>query len=114
MLSSIIFSVYSEETVGIQRVNAGVKVLPELKRALQRQADREDRTLSKLGEVLLRWASEQLERAGDSQTLKTWEACPIDLGLLGKARQEALRGVEIDIEASANVQGRGRSGKRKA
>ena len=62
--------------MGVQRVNAGIKVLPDLKKAMLRQAKAEDKTLSKLGEVLLQWAFEQLQIAGDSMKLKKWEASP--------------------------------------
>jgi hypothetical protein len=58
------------------RVNIGVMSLPELKRALQEQAQREGRTISNLSERLLTWAMRQLERAGDSQALVNWEARP--------------------------------------
>lgn len=75
-MSSTNFSSYSSLDMGVTRVNAGIKVLPDLKRALQRQATREDKTLSKLGEVLLQWAFEQLQMAGDSFALKKWEARP--------------------------------------
>jgi hypothetical protein len=52
------------------KVNAGVKISPELKKELQKAADREERTLSKLCEMLLSWSLAQLEIAGDSLTLQ--------------------------------------------
>lgn len=62
--------------MGEAKVNAGVKIPPDLKAALERQAAREDKTLSKLCEVLLGWAYQQLQIAGNSYELKTWEAQP--------------------------------------
>jgi hypothetical protein len=55
--------------MGDSRVNAGVKVPPQLKRALQDQAETEDRTLSKLCELLLSWSLKQLYVAGNSLEL---------------------------------------------
>ena len=52
------------------KVNAGVKLSAELKRELQAIAQREDRTLSKLCEMLLAWSLKQLDTAGDSLTLQ--------------------------------------------
>ena len=52
------------------KVNAGVKISAELKRELQAIAQREDRTLSKLCEMLLAWSLKQLDAAGDSLTLQ--------------------------------------------
>ena len=52
------------------KVNAGVKISAELKRELQAVAKREDRTLSKLCEMLLSWSLKQLDTAGDSLTLQ--------------------------------------------
>jgi hypothetical protein len=52
------------------KVNAGVKISAELKRELQAIAQREDRTLSKLCEMLLAWSLKQLDTAGDSLTLQ--------------------------------------------
>ena len=52
------------------KVNAGVKISAELKRELQAVAQREDRTLSKLCEMLLAWSLKQLDTAGDSLTLQ--------------------------------------------
>ena len=52
------------------KVNAGVKISAELKRELQAVAQREDRTLSKLCEMLLSWSLKQLDTAGDSLTLQ--------------------------------------------
>jgi hypothetical protein len=52
------------------KVNAGVKISAELKRDLQAVAQREDRTLSKLCEMLLSWSLKQLDTAGDSLTLQ--------------------------------------------
>ncbi|HVB35395.1 MAG TPA: hypothetical protein VNJ52_13625 [Patescibacteria group bacterium] len=62
--------------MGEAKVNAGVKIPPDLKAALERQAAREDKTLSKLCEVLLSWAYQQLQIAGNSFSLKSWEAQP--------------------------------------
>jgi hypothetical protein len=62
--------------MGEAKVNAGVKIAPDLKAALERQAEREDKTLSKLCEVLLGWAYQQLQIAGNSFVLKSWEAAP--------------------------------------
>jgi hypothetical protein len=62
--------------MGEAKVNAGVKIPPDLKAALERQATREDKTLSKLCEVLLGWAYQQLQIAGNSFVLKSWEAQP--------------------------------------
>jgi hypothetical protein len=56
--------------MGDSRVNAGVKVPLELKKALQAQADKEDRTLSKLCELLLSWSLKQLRVAGNSLALQ--------------------------------------------
>jgi hypothetical protein len=56
--------------MGDSKVNAGVKVPLELKRALQAQANEEDRTLSKLCELLLSWSLKQLKIAGNSMTLQ--------------------------------------------
>ena len=50
------------------KVNAGVKISAELKRELQAVAQREDRTLSKLCEMLLSWSLKQLDTVGDSLT----------------------------------------------
>ena len=52
------------------KVNAGVKISAELKRELRAAAQREDRTLSKLCEMLLAWSLKQLDAAGDSLTLQ--------------------------------------------
>jgi len=52
------------------KVNAGVKISAELKRELQAVAQREDRTLSKLCEMLLSWSLKQLDTAGDSLALQ--------------------------------------------
>lgn len=76
MLSSPIFSSIRVLTMGIQRVNLGVMISPELKKALERQAAAEDKTTSRLCEVMLQWSFEQLRSAGDSFTLKKWEARP--------------------------------------
>jgi hypothetical protein len=62
--------------MGEAKVNVGVKIPPAVKAALERQAAREDKTLSKLCEVLLSWAHEQIQIAGNSFVLKTWEAQP--------------------------------------
>lgn len=62
--------------MGTQRVTAGIKILPELKTKMLEQAQREDKTLSKLGEVLLAWAFEQLEVAENTLALKDWKAVP--------------------------------------
>jgi hypothetical protein len=62
--------------MGDSRVNAGVKVPPELKRALQLQADKEDRTLSKLCELLLSWSLKQLQIAGNSFALQERSIVP--------------------------------------
>ena len=52
------------------KVNAGVKISAELKRELRAAAQRGDRTLSKLCEMLLAWSLKQLDAAGDSLTLQ--------------------------------------------
>lgn len=90
-------------SVGIQRVNAGIKVLPDLKRALQKQADKEERTLSKLGEVLLRWAYEQLQIAGDSQILKEWEAKPRQISIAKIIREVRERKLREEEEQAATL-----------
>lgn len=84
-MSTTIFSFISVIHMGEQRVNAGIKVPPDLKRALQRQAVKEDKTLSKLGEVLLQWAFKQLQVAGDSLELKQWEAQPVNKDQLAQS-----------------------------
>jgi hypothetical protein len=55
------------------RVNVGVKVHPELKEALIKHAIREERTLSKLCEILLTWALQQAQRVDNSTNLKHFE-----------------------------------------
>lgn len=62
--------------MGDSRVNAGVKVPLELKRALQAQANEEDRTLSKLCELLLSWSLKQLKVAGNSMALQKLSVGP--------------------------------------
>jgi hypothetical protein len=54
------------------RVNAGVRIPVDLKKRLQAAAKREDRTLSKLCEILLAWSLQQLESAGDTMALRDW------------------------------------------
>lgn len=51
------------------RVSAGVRIPPELKKKLQEVADHEDRTLSKMCEILLTWGLKQLNEAGDTLKL---------------------------------------------
>jgi hypothetical protein len=48
-------------------------VAPEVKEALERQAEGEDRKLSNLCDRLLSWCLKWVQAAGDSQTLITWE-----------------------------------------
>lgn len=62
--------------MGEQRITIGVMALPELKKALERQAKIEGRSTSNLSERLLAWAVEQIALAGDSNTLVSWEARP--------------------------------------
>lgn len=47
-----------------------LKLEPDLKESLQSYADAEGRSLGNLGEVLLKWAHEQLITAGDTLALK--------------------------------------------
>ena len=82
--------------MGDSRVNAGVKVPPELKRALQLQADKEDRTLSKLCELLLSWSLKQLQIAGNSFALQERSIEP--------ALHEAAKGGVVRLlEAQRNI-----------
>lgn len=62
--------------MGEHRQTVGVMAVPELKRALEQQAKIEGRSTSNLCERLLEWALQQLENAGDSQTLVKWKAAP--------------------------------------
>jgi hypothetical protein len=62
--------------MGEQRQTIGVMALPELKKALERQAKEEGRSASNLCERLLQWAFEQMVEAGDSNALMNWEARP--------------------------------------
>lgn len=59
------------------RVNAGLMIPPRLKERLQRQAVAEDKSFSRMCEVLLAWALEQLAASDvNSTTLKEWTAVP--------------------------------------
>ncbi len=82
--------------MGDSRVNAGVKVPPELKRALQLQADKEDRTLSKLCELLLSWSLKQLQIAGNSIALQDYNVS-IDASAAAKAGMQRLREAEKNL-----------------
>ena len=48
-------------------------VSPEVKKALEKQAKFEGRTLSNLCDRLLSWSARCLVEAGDSQALMAWE-----------------------------------------
>ena len=61
------------------RVNVGVKVHPELKEALIKQAIREERTLSKLCEILLTWALQQANQVDISTNLKHFQIIDVKL-----------------------------------
>lgn len=59
------------------RINTGITILPDLKRALSEQAATEDKTVSRLLEVLARWALDEMKRNHiSSTTLKAWRAVP--------------------------------------
>jgi hypothetical protein len=62
--------------VGTKKTYLNLYASPEVKDALQQQAEHEDRALSNLCERLLAWSAEWLAVAGDSQALMDWEARP--------------------------------------
>jgi hypothetical protein len=101
MLLRDIFRCYGA-SMGEARVNAGVKISPDLKAALERQAAREDKTLSKLCEVLLGWAYQQLQIVGNSFALKTWEAQPLArVGSAGTAGEAPRSGTYQEVTTQA-------------
>jgi hypothetical protein len=63
-------------SVGTKKTYLNLYASPDVKDALQRYAEREDRALSNLCERLLAWSAEWLALAGDSQTLMNWQARP--------------------------------------
>ena len=64
--------------MGDSKINAGVKVTPALKEALQAQAIEEDRTLSKLCELLLAWSLKQLKIAGNWSNLQHMNVAEVE------------------------------------
>lgn len=87
--------------MGEAKVNAGVKIPPSLKAALERQAAREDKTLSKLCEVLIGWAFEQLQIAGNSFVLKSWQARPAASPSAGEAPGPSRHGTYQEVTTQA-------------
>jgi hypothetical protein len=72
-----------------KRVNLNLKVLPDIKSAIERIAGRERRTESNVAEILLEWALNQLDRAGSTLTLIQSEA-PVQMPRISRETQEIL------------------------
>src|ERR1041385_8332225 len=63
-----------EEPVEAKKVPLSLYVSPDVKRFVEAQAKREDRTPSNLCDRMLAWSSRWLEKAGSSDVLKNWTA----------------------------------------
>ncbi len=63
-----------EEQKEEKKTYLNVYISPTTKELLEKHAKAEDRTLSSLTDRVLKWTCKWLEKAGDSQTLMSWEA----------------------------------------
>lgn len=91
-----------------KRLNTGVTVLPSLHRQLTDIAHHEDKTFSRLCEVLLRWCVEQLEKNRiTSIELKTWHAVPalsLTQRISRETQEQLLTAVEIILRDAPSAQ----------
>ena len=86
-----------------KRTHLNLKVRPALKANLQRRADKEERSLGNLAEVLLNWSTEQLSAAGDVVTLKRSPGVPNSRRISVETQEQLFTALKMIIERAPSA-----------